>query len=304
MDTPNSSNQFPSAGPPSPATSGGIPPTSDPQQMPEQNIPQEQPQNYQTQPLQQQWREQPPIQPAAPTNRAAQDPYGTDRGSTQVQAPSAPEQAPQFEQPAQDQAASQPTQNPDQMAAEQSSQQPPIQDQYQESAFIPGMAKPQPEEILFEWQAESRPFLQRRRKHFTTIGLICVLIAMILFFAGQMLPVAVIIAVFFLYYVLNSTPPGIITHQFTTYGIRIEDTLYYWEEFGRFWFTEKFGKPLLHIEIERFPFRLTLLLGDISKDDMQAVLSEVLLFQVPSPTTYEKVAKWIQEKLPIDMDAD
>lgn len=302
MDTPNSPNQFPSAGPPSPVNSGGFSPTPDPRQMPDQNTqPTQQYQPYQPQPLQQQWREQPPVQPVAPQTPSPvkQDPYGSDRGSTRPQAQTSTEQFTQSPQPVPAQTDTQSNQNPNQGTAQQFDQA-----QYQESAFIPGMAKPQPEEVLFEWQAESRPFLQRRRKHFTTIGLICVLIAMILFFAGQLLPVAVIIAVFFLYYVLNSTPPGIINHQFTTYGIRIEDTLYYWEEFGRFWFTEKFGKPLLHIEVERFPFRLTMLLGDINKDDMQAVLSEVLLFQVPPPTTYEKVAKWLQEKLPIDMDAD
>lgn len=300
MDTPISPNQFPSAGPPSPASSGGFSPTPDPRQMPDQSTQSLPPQPFQSQPLQQQWQERAPVQPPQGVAQSTQDPYGTDRGSTQSQAQTTSSQSAQYEQSAPDPATAQPNQNQNQAQGTQQPGQVP----YQESAFIPGMAKPQPEEILFEWQAESRPFLQRRRKHFTTIGLICVLIAMILFFAGQMLPVAVIIAVFFLYYVLNSTPPGIITHQFTTYGIRIEDTLYYWEEFGRFWFTEKFGKPLLHIEIERFPFRLTMLLGDINKDDMQAVLSEVLLFQVPPPTTYEKVAKWLQEKLPIDMDAD
>lgn len=172
-----------------------------------------------------------------------------------------------------------------------------------ESAVIPGMAKPQPEEILLEWQAASRPFKQRNRQYFSTIGLIAALIALILVFAGQMLPVAVIAAVLFVYYVINSTPPGIVTHKLTTYGIRVEDTLYYWEEMGRFWFTEKFGENLLNIEISRFPNRLTLLLGDIGKDDMTLVLSEVLLNQQPPPTAYEKAAAWLQEKLPIDIES-
>ncbi|PIY79395.1 MAG: hypothetical protein COY81_02785 [Candidatus Pacebacteria bacterium CG_4_10_14_0_8_um_filter_43_12] len=172
-----------------------------------------------------------------------------------------------------------------------------------ESSIIPGMTKPMPEETLLEWQAPSRPFKQRNRQSFTTIGLICILIALILIFAGQLLPVAVIIALFFVYYVLNSTPPGLVTHKLTTYGIRVEDTLYYWEEMGRFWFTQKFDQPLLQIEIARFPNRLTILLGEISKDDMQLILAEVLLNQQPPPTTYEKAAQWFQEKLPIDIES-
>lgn len=175
------------------------------------------------------------------------------------------------------------------------------QDQYRESNFA--YNRPMPEEVLIEWQAPSRPFKQRNRQYFTTIGVICLLIAMILFFAGQMLPVAVIAAVFFVYYVLNSTPPGMVNHKFTTYGIRIENNLYYWDEMGRFWLTEKFGQPLLHIEVDRFPNRLTILIGDLDKGDVTEFLSELLLNQQPPPTTYEKAAQWLQNKLPIDIES-
>ena len=281
MDTPNLPNQSPPAGPP-PGNNDAWKPNPAPAN--DGNRPQ---------PLQQQWQERPPVmepptqtQASSPTNTQPQDPNGVDATSTQPQQPPQPDQQTQ------------------QSAQESRPDQANIPPGYQESAFIPGMAKPQPEEILLEWSAESRPYIPRKRKHFTTIGLICVLIALILFFAGQMLAVAVLLAVFFLYYVLNSTPPGQVTHQFTTYGIRVEGTLYYWEEMGRFWFTEKMGKDILHIEIARFPFRLTMLLSDIEKEDMKALLSEILLFQVPPLTMYEKVAKWFQEKLPIDIDGN
>jgi hypothetical protein len=41
----------------------------------------------------------------------------------------------------------------------------------------------------------------------------------------------------------------------------------------------------------------------VNKDDMQLVLSEVLLNQQPPPTAYEKAAAWLQEKLPIDIES-
>jgi hypothetical protein len=203
------------------------------------------------------------------------------------------------------------TQQPQTYAEQpQEAQQPPQaehQQQYapdpQDPGLFPGVAKPQAEEILFEWQSASRPYKARTRQYFTTISLIAALIALILAFAGQLLVVGVIAAVIFVVYVLNSTPPGIITHKITTYGIRVEENLYYWEEMGRFWFTEKFGEPLLHIETTRFPNRLVLLLGTIKKEDMAVVLSEVLLNQEPPPTAYEKAAKWLQEKLPIDLES-
>ncbi len=101
---------------------------------------------------------------------------------------------------------------------------------------------------------------------------------------------------------MYSTPPSLALNKLTTYGIRVENTLYYWEEMGRFWFTRKFDTDILHIEIGRFPNRLTLLLSDIPKEDMEAILSEVLIQEVPPPTAYEKVAQWLHEKIPIAIE--
>lgn len=173
----------------------------------------------------------------------------------------------------------------------------------EESALVPGMTKPQKEVVLKEWNAASRPYKKHNRQFYSTIAVIALLIALILFFAGQTLPVAVVLAVAFLFYVLNSIPPGIVSHKITTYGIRVENTLYYWEELGRFWFTKKYGLDVLHIEVSRFPNRITLLLGDIPKEEMELNLSEVLLHETPLPTAYEKAAAWLHEKIPIDLES-
>lgn len=217
------------------------------------------------------------------------DPGGTDAASGQAN-------------PAQQQTQQSQSMPPDQESAASQGPQPP-QEPLNQSELFPGVNKPVLEEILFEWQAPSRPYKHRNRQYFTTVGLISALIALILIFAGQLLPVAVIAAVFFVIYVLNSTPPGMVTHKLTTFGIRIEDKLYYWEEMGRFWFTDKFGENILNIEVSRFPNRLVLLLGNTSKEDMTLVLSEVLINQQPPPTAYEKAAQWLQDKLPIDIES-
>lgn len=270
MDTPNLPNQPSAAEPPTP-NAGAAPQPA---------------QQTGGQPLQQQWREQPPMmnqeiprtQPPTAANQQGQqtDPNGVDAQST-----------------------SQAQQSQDQTQTQQDQQ-----GQIPQDAYMPAFVRPQPEEVLVDWQAESRPYQPRKKKHFTTLGLISILVSLILLFAGQFFFMAVVLAAFFLYYVLNTTPPGMVTNKMTTYGIRVEDNLYYWEEMGRFWFTQKYGKDLLHIEIGRFPFRLTMLLGDLDKDVLKEVLSEVLLYQVPPLTMYERVAKWFQEKLPIDIDSN
>lgn len=175
--------------------------------------------------------------------------------------------------------------------------------QMQESLVAPGMMKPLPEEEILVWQAPSRPFKKQKRKFFSTIIVIGLLVSLIFFFAGQgLLPTAVIGAVIFLVYVLYTIPPQLITHKITTYGIRVEDSLYYWEELGRFWFETKHQQRILLIETVRFPGRVTLLLGDQTEDTLKMILSEVLLNKRPPLTFFEKAAKWLSKKVPLDFE--
>lgn len=193
----------------------------------------------------------------------------------------------------------------------QSQSQPPTQNQPQgqsqfqdqsrrESTLIPGQMKPIKEDTLLEWVAPSRPFKKRNRQFYSTVAIITLLVSLILFFIGQFLPIAVAVSVAFLAYVLYSIPPDKITNKITTYGLRQEENLYYWEELGRFWFEKKYADDLLHIEVARFPNRITLLLGDQSRESVREILSEVLLEQKPPDTFIDKSAKWLQEKVPLE----
>jgi len=172
-----------------------------------------------------------------------------------------------------------------------------------ESELVPGMQRPMPEEELFEWTSPERPYKKHNRQFFTTIFMIALFLSLIFFFAGQLLTIAVVLAVAFLIYVLFTIPPGEVTHKLTTYGIKVEKNMYYWEEMGRFWFTDKYGQELVNIEIGRFPFHLSLLLGDIPKDTMRRILREVLLEEKPEATPYEKMASWLHKKIPIDIES-
>ncbi|PIR59662.1 MAG: hypothetical protein COU68_04245 [Candidatus Pacebacteria bacterium CG10_big_fil_rev_8_21_14_0_10_45_6] len=173
-----------------------------------------------------------------------------------------------------------------------------------ESEFFPGMNKPMPEEVIFEWIAPERPFKKHNRQFFTTIWMIALLLSLIFFFAGQLPLIAVVLAVVFMIYMLFTIPPGIVSHKITTYGFRVEGKLYYWEEMGRFWLTKKYGQDLLHIEVGRFPFQLTTLLSEeLPENTMRLILSEILLEETPEPTAYEKMASWLHKKIPIDIES-
>lgn len=170
----------------------------------------------------------------------------------------------------------------------------------EQSRIAPGLYKPIPEQELFAWEAPSRPFKKRNRKFFVNITVIAALLSMIFVFIGQILPVAVVFSVVFLVYILSVIPPQMVEVKITNYGIRVEDVLYYWEEMGNFWLEEKYGQNMLFIEIGRFPGRLSLMLGETSPELITELLSEVLLNKRPELTAFEKGAKWLQEKFPLE----
>jgi hypothetical protein len=172
----------------------------------------------------------------------------------------------------------------------------------QKSRIAPGMYRPQPEMLVLQWQSPSRPFKKRTKRFFTTVMVIGLLVSLILFFAGQVLPVAVVFSIVFLVYVLSVVPPIMLNHTITTFGIHIDAELYYWQELGRFWFETKHNQGLVNIEVSRFPGRLTLMLGDQTEDDIRAVLAEVLLEERPPLTQFEKIAQWLEQHIPLDID--
>ncbi len=169
--------------------------------------------------------------------------------------------------------------------------------------YFQDIPKPRPEEVILEWNAPSRPFKKHNRQYHTTVLTIAILLSLILFFAGQVLTIAVVIAIVFLGYVMSTIPPHVITNKITSYGIRSEDNLYYWDELGRFWFDDKNGEKVLHVEVGRFPHRLALLLGQTTEEELSEIISEVLLQQKPTLTSTEKFAEWLKKKVPLDLDS-
>lgn len=175
--------------------------------------------------------------------------------------------------------------------------------QSSQQEYFPDLEKPPQEELVFEWQAPSRTFKKHKRQYFTTVATIVLLLCLILFFAGQILPIAVVIAVAFLTYIMATIPPHTITNAITTFGIHNEKDVYFWDELGSFWFEKKNDDEILFIEVARFPYRLSLLLGNESREKLTEILSEVLINQRPPLTETERLSKWLQEKIPLDIDS-
>ncbi len=157
------------------------------------------------------------------------------------------------------------------------------------------------EYLFLSWSAPSRAFKKRDREYYTTIAVIVVLLSVILFFAGQFLPIAVVISAAFLSYVMAAVPPHTVQHEITSYGIRTLGRLYTWDELGRFWFTEQFKQKILNVEhFGSLPAKFIILLNEQSEKEVEMVLSEYLVHQTPLPTFLDKASAWLQEKIPLE----
>ena len=171
------------------------------------------------------------------------------------------------------------------------------------SEIFPGVVKPIAERTIYQWQSPARVFKKRNSKYLTNLTTIVLLLSLILFFSGQVLTVAVVLSVAFMAYVMTSIPPHKITQKITTYGIRQEAKIYYWEELGRFWFETKHGQIVMKVEVGRFPNQLILVVNnEDEKKLIRQYLADVLLEQKPEPTTTDKVADWLTKKFPIDLE--
>lgn len=176
----------------------------------------------------------------------------------------------------------------------------PMQEPVKQDPFV--IQKPDPEEDLLVWTAPNRPFKKRNREFFTTVFLIMFLVSLILFFANQFLPIAVVLALGFLTYVLASVPPEMVENKITTYGVHSAQHTSYWYEMGRYWFTKKYKYFILHIECQNFPYRMMLLFDEHDKDALEKVLDKYLIQQMPTPSVFDKAADWLQQKVPLDRE--
>ncbi len=163
----------------------------------------------------------------------------------------------------------------------------------------------QPEKVLISWQVASRPFKKRNREVFLTSGAIVALISLILLFAKEFLLIAVILSVYFVFWVLNSVAPEPVEHLITTKGVVTGNKTYPWENLVRFWLTEKWGHQILNIETKKtFPRQLMILLPEEKThlEKIRKILNENLKREAPEATWLNGASEWLQKKVPLEKE--
>ena len=159
------------------------------------------------------------------------------------------------------------------------------------------------EQLLFTWVSPERAFRPRLSKHYKrNLILILVLIVLLLAFVQQLALLIVTLSLIFMAYVLANVPPHKIRHTITNYGVYSHERFYPWLERGkRFWFEKSNGQEQVIFEMQRFPYRVVLLVGHPrNKKCIQEVFSHYLVCQKPAPTDIDKLIDWWQKHFSLE----
>jgi hypothetical protein len=167
--------------------------------------------------------------------------------------------------------------------------------------------QPAPEQLLLQWVADSRVSIRRSREYYSSLAVIVLLISLILFFAGQILLIFVLLSFLFISYVLATVKAEQVRIQVTSYGIRYNGKLYYWYQLGRFWIRKNRGVEEVHVEAPVFMGSELILLGanaqsedQVTVDDVSEMLSRFLVYEEPLPSQIDNWVQWLEEKFPLE----
>lgn len=155
---------------------------------------------------------------------------------------------------------------------------------------------------LLSWEAPSRPFRKKDRSYYTTLAIIVVLLVLILFLAREFLLMGALLALTFVAYVLAFVPPHPIKYRISTQGVTIGEDFYFWHFLDSFWFKEKDGSKVLHIQTRlRFPAQLMLVLAGQDEEKVKKMVARFLpFFEVPYKSWMEKWSEGLQKHFPLE----
>jgi len=154
------------------------------------------------------------------------------------------------------------------------------------------------EKELFSWSAPSRPFKKREREFWVSVMAIASVSGFIFYIIEGLMPVLLIVALVFLFYILSTVEPEEIVYKITSKGVKIVDRRTDWRVLTRFWFSERLGSNLLIFEMISLPGRLELVVNAKDKDSIRKAVLNHLPEEESPPTNLDKAANWFSQKLP------
>ncbi len=162
----------------------------------------------------------------------------------------------------------------------------------------PVVVRREPERDILTWIAPSRPFQRRDRQFYVTIFAIGGIVGLVLFLAEGIMPVLLIIALIFLYYVLSTVEPEKVEYKITSKGVKFASKRTEWQFLNRFWFSKRFGSDLLVIETFQIPGRIEIVINPEIKESLKREISAYIPFEEAPIAGLDRVTNWFSSKLP------
>ena len=112
----------------------------------------------------------------------------------------------------------------------------------------------------------------------------------------------IVLSFAFVAYVLAFVPPGMVNYKISTQGIIVGEDFYFWHFLDSFWFKEKDGVKVLHIQTHlRFPAQLMLVLGTEDEEKVKKIVARFLPFhEIPYKSWMEKWSESLQKHFPLE----
>ncbi len=159
------------------------------------------------------------------------------------------------------------------------------------------VVRQEPERELLSWTAPARPFKKRDRQFFVTVFAIAGIISLVLFLAEGIMPVILIVALVFLYYVLSTVAPESIEYQLTTKGIKVAGKLTIWQNLIRFWFGKRLDSEILFLDTFLLPGRMEIVIQPEIKEKLKKEISAYIPYEEVPASRLDKVTDWLGTKL-------
>lgn len=154
----------------------------------------------------------------------------------------------------------------------------------------------QAEKELFSWNAPARSFQKHSHEYWIKFMTIASIFAVILYIIEGLMPVLLIIALIFLYYVLSTVEPEPIRYSITNAGLKIGNSTTEWPYITQFWFSKRANDELIIFQTTYLPGRLELV-SPADKEKLKKILLRYIPEEEKPPNRFDRAADWLSNKL-------
>ena len=164
-----------------------------------------------------------------------------------------------------------------------------------------------PQKVLLKWEGVPKAAVTtlnpRYKKTFLIIGVVIVFLLVLM---KEFFLIMVVASLYFVSYMMAKHPLGNFKYVISTYGLNINERLYYWDEVVRFFFSGHYGDDEEYLAVdlkEGFPSRLIIGFDDKDKEKIIEAMNKYVPYLEEEPLTLiDKAYKSALDKFDLDKD--